>query len=127
MNVIMIEKKEILEVEKKLLEAMKESNVSVLNELLHDDLLFVLHTGEVITKEMDLETHKSGNLILEDISSTIDSIKQIDETAVVTVTSTIHGRFMKQEFEATFRYIRVWKKAGNKLQIIAGSCVSLPG
>ena len=75
MNSIILNEQKILEIEKQLLEAMKKSDIEILDQLLHEDLLFVLPSGEVITKKMDLETHKSGNLVLDEITSSIDSIK----------------------------------------------------
>lgn len=85
MNSMLVNEQKIQKVEKQLLEAMKTNDIKTLDQLLHDDLLFVLPSGEVITKEMDLEIHKSGNLIFEEITSSIDSIKQIVENVVVTV------------------------------------------
>lgn len=120
-----IKDQKILEIEKQLLEAMKKSDVAVLDQLLHDDLLFVLQNGEVISKQMDLETHRSGNLILEEINSTIDSIRQIENNVVVTLSSKITGKMLEQQFEGNFRYMRVWKMFDGELKVIAGSCVQL--
>jgi ketosteroid isomerase-like protein len=114
-----------LEVENKLLEAMKKSDVAVLDQLLHEDLLFIHSTGEVISKQMDLETHQSGNLILQEIISSIDSIKLFDENFVVTLTSRITGKMSGQNFEGKFRYLRVWKMFNGQLKVIAGSCVQI--
>lgn len=125
MNSLIFNEQKVLEIEKKLLEAMKNSDVEILDQLLHDDLLFVLPTGEVITKQMDLETHKSGNLILEEITSSIDSIKLIEENAVVTLSSKLKGKMLEQHFEGNFRYMRVWKMFDGQLKVIAGSCVSI--
>ena len=125
MNSTIIDEQKIREVEKLLLDAMQKSDVEMLDELIHDDLLFVIPTGEVITKKMDLETHKSGNLIFAEIVSTIDSIKLINDNAVVTLTSNIKGKMLEQNFEGKFRYIRVWKISDGKFKIIAGSCISI--
>lgn len=125
MNSTILNEQKIVEVEKQLLNAMEKSDIEILDQLLHEDLLFVLPTGEVITKLKDLETHKSGNLILKEISSLIDSIKLIEENAVVTLSSKIKGKMMEQNFEGNFRYIRVWKMFGDQLKVIAGSCTSI--
>ena len=123
MNTTPLDAPRIIEVEKRLLEAMRKSDVNALNELLHDDLLFVLPSGEVITKQMDLETHSSGNLTFDEITSSIDSIQLIDENAVVTLSSKIKGKMLQQNFEGQFRYIRVWKMFNDTIKVIAGSCV----
>lgn len=125
MNSKIFTEQKIREVEKQLLEAMKKSDVKILNKLLHDDLLFVLPNGEVITKQMDLETHKSGNLILEEIISSIDSINVIEESVVVSLSSKITGKALGEGFEGNFRYIRVWKLFDDNLKVIAGSCVAI--
>ncbi len=125
MNATHLNKQKILEAESQLLEAMKKSDIEILDQLLHDDLLFVLPSGEVITKQMDLETHQSGNLVLEEIISSIDSITQIGENVVVTLSSKITGKMSEQHFEGNFRYLRVWKIFGDQLKVIAGSCVAI--
>lgn len=125
MNAILLNKQKILEAENQLLEAMKSSNIEILDQLLHDDLLFVLPSGEVITKQMDLETHQSGNLVLEEITSSIDAITPIDENVVVTLSSMIKGKMSEQHFEGNFRYLRVWKLFDDQLKVIAGSCTAL--
>lgn len=121
----LLTEKKILEIENQLREAMKKSDVEILEQLLHDDLLFVLPSGEVITKKTDLETHQSGNLVLEEITSSIDSIRQIDENVVVTLSSKLKGKMLEQNFEGNFRYLRVWKMFDGQLKVIAGSCVAV--
>lgn len=125
MNPIAITEQKVLEAENLLLEAMLKSDVETLDKLLHNDLLFVLPTGKVITKQMDLETHKSGNLVLRKITSSIDSIKQINENVVVTLSSQIAGKMLDQNFEGEFRYLRVWKIFDKQLKVIAGSCIAI--
>ena len=119
------DEQKILEIEMQLLEAMKKSDVNVLDQLLHEDLLFVLPNGAVITKQMDLETHKSGNLVFEEIKSSIDSIKQIGDNVVVTLSSKLSGKMLEENFEGNFRYMRVWKIFDGQLKVIAGSCVTI--
>lgn len=125
MNSVLLNEQKILETEKQLLEAMKASDVGMLDRLLHEDLLFILPTGEVITKALDLETHKSGNLVIEEMTSTIDSVKIIEENIVVALTSKLKGKMSEQNFEGNFRYIRVWKLFDDQLKVIAGSCVAM--
>ena len=125
MNPATPDKQKVLEAEQELLEAMKNSDVEILDRLLHEDLLFVLPSGDVITKQMDLETHKSGNLTLQEITSSIDSINQIGDTVVVTLSSKIKGKMLEQNFEGNFRYLRVWKMFDGQLKVIAGSGVGI--
>ena len=125
MNSAILNENNIRKVENQLLEAMKRSDVQVLDQLIHDDLLFVLPTGEVITKEMDLETHRSGNIVFEEIISSVETIKLIEDNAIVTLSLKLKGKMLQQGFEGRFRYIRVWKMMEEKFKIIAGSCTAI--
>lgn len=125
MESILITEQKVLDAEKQLSIAMKDSNVEMLDELIHGDLLFILPTGETITKEMDLAIHKSGQLVLEEILPCIETIKLIDDIVVVTVTSKLKGKMQQQPFEGQFRYLRVWKIFDGKMKVIAGSCNAL--
>lgn len=125
MSPITLNEQKVLAVEEQLRQAMKSSDVALLDQLLHDDLLFVLPSGQVITKQMDLQTHQSGNLILQEITSSIDSIKHIEENVIVTLTSKLKGQMLAQTFEANFRYLRVWKMFNGQFKVIAGSGVQL--
>ena len=78
-------KPEIIDLENTLLEAIKKSDISVLEKILHDDLLFMVPTGDVITKALDLASHHAGEMVVEEIIPTIEQIKIIEDTAVVTV------------------------------------------
>lgn len=115
----------IRDCENQLQEAMLNSDIQILDRLLQDDLLFILPTGDVITKKMDLKTHQSGNLKLDEINSTLDSIQCIDDNAVVTLTLELKGKSFNQSFEGKFRYLRVWKKIGDQFKVIAGSGVAI--
>jgi hypothetical protein len=41
---------------------MLSSNVELLDELIADDLIFVNQFGQIFSKQMDIEAHRSGNL-----------------------------------------------------------------
>jgi hypothetical protein len=112
---------QILECEKRLLEAMKNSDIQVLDELLHDSLIFNIPTGQTITKSMDIENYRLGNMIVSEISATDQIINFIDDTSTVAVTLYLKARYGEQIIDGKFRYLRVWKLFGSSWKIIAGS------
>lgn len=125
MNKIKINKEEILEAENKLFSAQLVSNVETLDELLHDDLMAVAPTGQIITKEMDLNAHKTKTMIIEDASTEIDDIKISGDTALSIVTMTAIGKMMGTPLEGKFRYFRVWKRFDDKLKVIGASFMQI--
>lgn len=111
----------ILEQENKLYRAIKDGNVSALDELLHDDLLFILPSGETITKEIDLDTYRGGALKVDELLPEIENLNIIDDLAVITLTINLKGKFNEVPFEANFRYIRFWKKFADGIKVVGGS------
>jgi ketosteroid isomerase-like protein len=115
----------IVNAEIELLTAIKNADVSALDHLLHDDLLFNLPDGQTITKEFDLESYRSGKMKVETLEASDQIINVIDDTAVVSVMVSLKGTYDNNPLASSFRYIRVWKQFGESPKVIAGSCVQL--
>lgn len=115
----------VVNAEIELLAAIKNSDVLVLDKILHDDLLFNLPTGQTITKEFDLNTYRSGKMKIDVLESSDQIISVIDDVAVISVTVLLKGIYDNHPFDGVFRYIRVWKQIGENLKVIAGSCTEL--
>lgn len=120
-----IEKNSIEELENQLLDAMLNANVETLNRLIHPNLLFNSAMGQTITKEMDLESYRSGLMIVNSITASDQQINIIEDTAVVAVTIDINAKYGVQDISGKVRFLRVWKKIESRYQIIAGSSVML--
>ncbi|MHC2992950.1 hypothetical protein OB13_15690, partial [Pontibacter sp. HJ8] len=111
--------------EAQLIIAMKNSDVEKLEKLLHDDLLFILPSGQTITKAMDLETHRSKKLKVESVKANLEEIKIIGDNAIAVSMIEMSGVANGEVFEGTFKYLRVWKLFENQWKIIAGSAGQL--
>ena len=117
----MTQDEEINECEKRLLEALTTGDIKVLDELLHDNLIFNIPTGQTITKEMDIENYRSGNLKVSEILATDQIIMSIDDISTVAVTLHLNAKYADQIIDGNFRYLRVWKLIKNSWKVIAGS------
>lgn len=116
---------QVIASEDRLLEAMKTSNVELLDELLHNDLLFNGPDGTTATKAMDLANYRSGNIHLHTVAAHDLALSLIGDTAVVAVTVELRGNYLDETLDGSFRYIRVWKLIDNGWKVIAGSVVPL--
>lgn len=115
-------KAQIEELERKLFLAMKEIDLDTLEELLHHDLIFNLPTGVSINKEADLETYRSGKMIVKNIVPADQVINIIEDVAVVAVTIKLEADFDEHSINGDYRYLRIWKKVDDGWKIIGGSC-----
>lgn len=106
--------------EEKLRQAMLNSNVLTLDELIADDLVFTMHTGLVMNKQADLEAHRSGTQKLTKFDSSDRQVHHYGDCAVVTVKAELVGTYNDQAFSGTYRYTRVWLKRHNRWQVVAG-------
>lgn len=118
-------KDHIMEAEGLLLQAMKTSDVPALETMLHDDLLFIAPNGQAITKTIDLDTHRSGVMRVDEMLPDMEQINIVGDNAIVILNLQIKGTMAGDPVEGKFRYIRVWKRTGDGLKIIAGSCTQV--
>lgn len=120
-----ITKNEITDLENKFVEAIKNSNIVILDKVLHNDLLFLAPNGQVITKAIDLASHQAGDMLVEQLIPTVEDIKIIDNTAIAVVVYSTKGKMLGNPIEGQFRYIRIWKKFPDGIKVIGGSCCQL--
>jgi len=121
-----VTKEDVADAENQLFLAQLASNVDALDQLLFDNLIAVAPTGQMLTKEMDLNAHRSKAMIIEEASTEIDVIRIIGDTALSIVTMTAKGKVMGAPLEGKFRYFRVWKYVDDKLKVIGASFMQLP-
>ncbi len=121
-----ITKEEIAEAENQLFLAQLASNVDALDLLLYDHLVAVAPDGQMLTKEMDLNAHRSKAMIIENASTEIDEIRIIGDTALSVITMTAKGEVMGAPLEGKFRYFRVWKRINDTLKVVGASFMQLP-
>lgn len=119
-------KEKIINLEEELRLAMLLNDVKKLDELIADSLVFVLPNGVVATKQMDLESRKSGFTKMTKLSSSEQQIEVQNDFAVVTVKMELEGFYGDMIIDGNYRYIRTWAKINDKYQIISGSVVYIP-
>jgi ketosteroid isomerase-like protein len=117
----MTQEEHIIECENRLLGAMKANDIKVLDELLHDNVIFNIPTGQTITKSMDIENYQSGIFTVYEILATDQIIKSMDEISIVAVTLHLKAKYAEQIVDGKFRYLRIWKLFENSWKVIAGS------
>ncbi|MBD1892911.1 nuclear transport factor 2 family protein [Coleofasciculus sp. FACHB-SPT9] len=114
--------------EEKLRHAMLTSDVSALDELIADDLVFTMHTGLVVNKQFDLEAHRSGMFRFTSLDVSDRQIHPYGDCIVVTLKVKAAGTHSGQAFSETYRFTRVWVQRQNRWQIVAGHvCQVIPG
>lgn len=119
---------QITALEERLRQAMLDSDVAVLDELIADELLFTNHLGAIITKPQDLANFESRALQLTELVPSEKRIQIHPEFAVVSVLMHLSGSFQGTPIDANIRYTRVWAmSADGTMLIVAGHASALFG
>lgn len=111
--------------EDELLAAMRSSDLVALDKLISDDLIFVGPQGHAITKEADLESHRTGTTNFE----------RIDETERRSVTAGGRGatdteaiavlRIDGAPIQMRLLWHREWQIVDGQWKVVAGSVVGI--
>jgi ketosteroid isomerase-like protein len=112
--------------EERLYAAMLASNVVELDALISDDLLFAGPTGELATKAMDLELHRSGGTRFHEFTPKELEIRVwSDQFALASAKIFLSGTFLGQAFAWDYRYTRIWRKGPQGWQVVGGSVTAV--
>jgi ketosteroid isomerase-like protein len=112
--------------EARLYAAMLASNVAELDALIADDLLFAGQTGELATKAMDLELHRSGGTQFQEFTPEELEIRVWSEQfALASAKIFLRGTYLGQAFAGPYRYTRIWRKGQSGWQIVGGSATAM--
>jgi len=114
---------EILKLEAQLIAAILNSDLKVLDQLLHDELIFVNHLGMVLSKKEDLAPHISGDLKITGLVASDQQLHIFIDTCAVVVTKEIRGIYLNQPFESRVKFTRVWKLFNGDWKVITASSV----
>ena len=117
---------EIVRRESALLAAVTSNDVALLDDVLHDDLLFNGPDGRTATKAEDLANYRSGGVQLRRAEASDRLVSAIGDDVVVAVTVTLEGSYLGVRVDGRYRYLRVWKHVGGAWRVIAGSVVAMP-
>lgn len=117
---------QIRECEARLYSAMLASDVSELDRLIADDLLFVGPTGELATKAMDLEVYRTGGTRFHEfVPKALEIRVWSDHFVLASAKIFLSGTYLGNAFAGDYRYMRVWRKDKQGWQIVGGSVIAM--
>ena len=117
---------QIRECEARLCAAMLASDVAELDALIANDLLFAGPTGQLVTKKMDLELHRTGNIQFRELVPQDLEIRVWSESFVlISAKIGLSGTFLGEDFAGDYRYPRVWRSDDRGWQVAGGSAIAI--
>jgi hypothetical protein len=94
--------------------------------LIADDLLFCGPTGELATKAMDLELHRTGGTVFQELVPKDLEVRVCGEQlAIASAKVFLRGIYLGNTFAGDFRYMRVWRNDEGGWRIVGGSVCAI--
>lgn len=106
--------------EEALRQAQLASDVSVLDRLLDDALIFTGPDGALYEKQDDLDAHRNGAIRITRLEPSDESVLHFVGITVVSVRMEMSGTYRGAAFAGPFRYTRVWCVRPEGWRIVAG-------
>ena len=125
-DIVMIEAT-IQALEAELRMAQLQSDVSALERLIDDALLFTGPEGTLATKADDLALHRERVVqFTTHEPSDVQFLVVTDDVVVVALRTRLAGQFRAVDFAGDYRYTRVWVRREDGWRIVAGHVSALP-
>ena len=117
---------EILVLEARIRAAQLSADITVLNELISEDLLFTGPDGQLGTKAQDLEAYRSGTVkFLAYIPQELRIRRVGGNVAISSLRAQLTVDVAGIISRGMYRYTRVWARENDKLWCVVGGHVSL--
>jgi ketosteroid isomerase-like protein len=117
---------EILACEAELRQAQLTGDVTALDRLLDDLLLFTNIDGTLSSKSDDLSLHRSGRLRITRMDPSDRRLLHLEATSVVSVRMNAEAVMDGALISATLRYTRIWHKRRDGWRLVAGHMSTVP-
>ncbi|MEZ0064503.1 ketosteroid isomerase-like protein [Streptacidiphilus sp. MAP12-20] len=114
------------EAEQRLQGAVRAGDVEALDLLLDDRVVYTGPDGRSLTKEEDLEAHRSRILAVEVFDQQDLHVTVVGATGITRVLAAIRGTAAGQPFAARLRYTRTWVHADGAWRVLAAHASSVP-
>lgn len=116
---------ELEKLEVELREAMLRNDITALDRLLADEVIFTDPQGSVIDKVEDLSLHQSGNLVVTSYETDELIVRVFGSTAITNLKVRLTGLFKGESFSGVYRYTRTYLKQNERWQIIAAQATAI--
>jgi ketosteroid isomerase-like protein len=100
--------------------AQLQGDVTALERLIDDDLMFAAIDGSIVGKQDDLELHRSGRLRITRMEPIERRVMILGDVAVVSAKMSAAASFDGALSEGLLRYTRIWRAYPEGCRIVAG-------
>jgi hypothetical protein len=115
----------IAELEEKLLDGFKKTDLRTLDLLFAEGMLFHDQYGNVLDKEMDMNAYRTGLIRINKIDVSRREIRVFESIVIVSASLFIKGSHSDILLNGKYQWLRVWGKVKEDWKVISASCTSI--
>jgi hypothetical protein len=101
-------------------QAQLQSDVSALDALLDEELVFTGPDGAIYQKQDDLDAHRRGAIRISQLEPSDEHVQDFGSIVVVSVRMEMRGSFNGAPFAGPFAYTRIWRLRDDRWRVVAG-------
>lgn|SRR5574339_430503 len=121
-----IRDQEIVSLEARIRAAQLHADLTALNELISDNLLFTGPDGQLGTKAQDIEAYRSGTVkFLAHIPQELRVRRVGEDVAISSLRAQLTVEVVGNISQGMYRYTRIWARENDKVWRVVGGHVSL--
>ena len=117
---------EVMAAEEAWTKAHLETDVAALDRLMHRDYTIIKPDGSVWDKETALASYVPGKRDWTEAGSSDHQVRIYGDTAVVVGVWKAKGVNNGEAFDYSARYVSVWVKEGDKIQMVSDQSTEIP-
>lgn len=114
------------EAERRLQAAVRSGDVGALRLLLDDRVVYTGPDGGTVTKEEDLQAHRSRAVAVDVLDEQALDVTVVGATGVTRVLAALEGTAGGRPFKARLRYTRTWVHADGAWRVLAAHASAVP-
>lgn len=111
--------------ERRLQSAIVESDVTTLDAMLDDSVVYTGPDGVALGKEQDLDTHRSGVLDVRIFDTESFTSRVIGDTGLTFIEAALTGTAAGEPFSVRMRYTRTWVRGPGGWVVVAAHASAL--
>ena len=110
---------EVTRLNRRWMEAYVRRDTAFLEQYLADDYVSTFPDGTVLDKQGEIESLKSGDIALTEMTPSEMNVRTYDGAAVITGRSTIKANVKGKKVSGEYRFTDVWIKQDNHWRAVA--------
>ena len=110
---------EVTRLNRRWMEAYVRRDTAFLEQYLADDYVSTFPDGTVLDKQGEIESLKSGDIALTEMTPSEMNVRTYDGAAVITGRSTIKAKVKGEKVSGEYRFTDVWIKQDNRWLAVA--------